>query len=413
MGGGLMQLVAVGAQDIMLTGSPSITFWRAIYRRYTSFACESIEQTFSGTVGFGRKVSCTVSRNGDLISTAYLEIVLKKKAPGASYYPAEQLISEISLEIGGQQIDKIYSDYYRIYDELFRTSSEKDAYARMTNFESADQDGTVKRFYLPLIFFFNRSPGSALPLISLQYHEVKINVTFATATEVATNGVDDTYTPSVSLWVTYVFLDSDERRRFASASHEYLITQTQSQGAESIAPDTSTRKTNNIRLNFNHPTKFIAWAAKVPGKHGRFNGSDSPLTTDDAYGPLYSAKLTLNGHDRFSERKGSWFNQVQAYETFQSRPAAGIYLYSFSLRPNDTQPSGTCNFSRIDNATLVLTWKAGTGAGANITAQRSNVTSIDENTVANVAALTNLVIFAENYNVLRVLSGMAGLAFSN
>jgi Major capsid protein N-terminus len=155
-----------GAQDVYLTGSPSITFWKLVYRRHTSFACESIEQVFNGSVGYGRKVSATVSRNGDLVTTAYLEITLKKAA-GDAFYPAEAFVKEIELEIGGQKIDRVNSDWYRLYDELFRTDAEKAAYKRLTNFDAGAENGCVKRFYVPLIFYFNKNPGLALPLIAL------------------------------------------------------------------------------------------------------------------------------------------------------------------------------------------------------------------------------------------------------
>lgn len=165
-----MQLVAYGAQDVYLTGSPSITFFKLVYRRHTSFALEAIEQVFNGTTGFGRKVSATVSRNGDLVTTAYLEITLKRNTgtDNEPFYPAEAFVKEIELEIGGQRIDRVYSDWYRIYDELFRTDAEKDAYKRMTNFDAGAPDEQVRRFYLPLIFFFNNNAGLALPLIALK-----------------------------------------------------------------------------------------------------------------------------------------------------------------------------------------------------------------------------------------------------
>lgn len=170
-----MQLVAYGAQDIYLTGNPSITFWKSVYRRHCSFALESIEQTFNGTVDFGKKISCTISRNGDLVSTMFLEVTLKKSA-AASYYPAENFIKEVELEIGGQRIDKHYADWYRVYDELFRTGDEKIAYRRLVDFDrpvAGSDTGVIKRFYVPLIFFFNKSAGLALPLIALTLQRAK------------------------------------------------------------------------------------------------------------------------------------------------------------------------------------------------------------------------------------------------
>ena len=405
-----MQLVAYGAQDIYLTGNPSITFFKIVYRRHTNFATESIEQTFNGTVGYGKKVSCTMSRNGDLVTTAFLEVTMKKGVDKVTAWPCEALLKEVELEIGGQKIDKVYSDWYRIYDELFRTSEEKAAYRRLVDFDDATvagDDGVVKRFYIPLIFFFNKSPGLALPLIALQYHECKLHFTFASATEMTAEGIDTSEALTATLYCTYVFLDTDERRRFAQVSHEYLITQLQFTGAESIAPGSS-KATRNIRLNFNHPTKLLAFAVKdTNGKHGKFTTKNAG-ESDEKFAPIASAKLQLNGHDRFSERKGSYFNYLQPYEHLKTKPAAGVYLYSFALKPDEHQPSGTCNFSRIDNATLIITTKAGSVAADDY----ANVKTEDHN-VANISSLTNLLVFAENYNVLRVMSGMGGLAYSN
>lgn len=157
-----------GAQDIYLTGSPQITFFKTIYRRHTNFSVESIEQTFNGTVGFGKKVSVTISRNGDLITNVFLEITLKKNnVANTTFYPAEQLIKDIELEIGGQRIDKHYNDWFRVYDSLFRSNEERVQYRRQVDFVDGEANATTKRFYLPLIFYFNRSPGLALPLIAL------------------------------------------------------------------------------------------------------------------------------------------------------------------------------------------------------------------------------------------------------
>jgi hypothetical protein len=129
-----------------------------VYRRHTNFAIESIEQTFNGAVGFGKRVSCTVSRNGDLVTNMYLELTLKKGS-AASYFPAEAFIKDCEIEIGGQKCDKHYAAWYRVFDELTRTGSEKDAYRRMVDFYDSEVEGTIKRFYVPLIFWFNRNPG--------------------------------------------------------------------------------------------------------------------------------------------------------------------------------------------------------------------------------------------------------------
>ena len=226
----------------------------------------------------------------------------------------------------------------------------------------------ARTVYVPLQFWFNRNPGLALPLISLQYHEVKFNIEFAALADCATD-ITGASLGDTSLFIDYVYLDTDERRRFAQTSHEYLIEQLQFTGDESI-----TGTNNKVKLNFNHPVKCLVWAVKAAA------------SANFAYTGITSAKLQLNGHDRFAERAGDYFNWVQPYQCFGSSPAAGINVYSFALKPAEHQPSGTANMSRIDNATLNIT-----------------VTATD----------AVVKVFAVNYNVLRIMSGMGGLAYSN
>lgn len=404
-----MQLVAYGAQDIYLTGNPQITFFKVVYRRHTNFATESIEQTFNGTAGFNKKVSCTISRNGDLITDCFLEIKMTKKAGATtSWWPAEALIKEVDLEIGGQRIDRHTSTWFRIYDELFRKDDDKAAYSRLVDFtaeEKAAEKQIVKKFYVPLIFFFNRNPGLAIPLIALQYHEVKLNFTFESETIMSDAGVETAaqYAPDIKLFVDYIYLDTDERRRFAQVSHEYLITQIQHTGDETALLSTSNQ---NLRLNLNHPCKYLTWVFANPQKHGHFAGNAVTRHVDSEFlAPLKKAKLQLNGHDRAAERSGSYFNYTQPWQTLRARPKAGVYLYSFALKPDEHQPSGACNMSRIDNATLVLQYKTGTASN------QSNVANLIENSseeacFGDTGSLTALRLFAENYNVLRIMSGI-------
>jgi hypothetical protein len=549
MGGGLMQLVAYGAQDVYLTGNPQITFWKVTYRRHTNFAMESIEQTFNGQADFGRRVQCTISRNGDLAYRTYLQVTLpevnQSHGSNACYarwldYPGEQMISMVEVEIGGQRIDRQYGDWMHIWNQLTLTSEQEAGYNKMigqtlqltylidpdfAKISSACGGDDVPdavcaprealpetTLYVPLQFWFCRNPGLALPLIALQYHEVKINielraldeVLFAcnkisgrAGTDAAGNSQKATaaYALSLvaaSLYVDYIFLDTDERRRMAQNPHEYLIEQLQFTGDESIGSSS-----NKIKLNFNHPCKELIWvvqpdknvnycdsfitdkalhmalgaqpfnytdaldalpntilayashssvtdgvietganseaglfetatnglAAKadtnnlVPDVTGPFAGAGavtglgdgsslSGVTDAGAYvlaetalnmhcwgeNPVVTAKLQLNGQDRFSEREGSYFDVVQPYQHHTRNPDAGINLYSFALRPEEHQPSGTCNFSRIDNATLQLV-VSGNAIGASATAK--------------------VRVYAVNYNVLRIMSGMGGLAYSN
>ena len=310
MGGGLMQLVAYGAQDVYLTGNPQITFWKVTYRRHTNFAMESIEQTFNGQADFGRRIQCTVSRNGDLAYRTYLQVTLPEinqddEANSAVYArwldcPGEQMISMVEVEIGGQRIDRQYGDWMHIWNQLTQTSEQEDGYAKMIgnttqltyitdpSFAAVDGpcDSDAPRqvcaprnalpettLYVPLQFWYCRNPGLALPLIALQYHEVKINIDFRPIGEClwAVSALDNTSGNSVSvsaayqqslvaasLYVDYVFLDTGERRKMAQNPHEYLIEQLQFTGDESVGSSS-----NKIKLNFNHPCKALYWSLRM------------------------------------------------------------------------------------------------------------------------------------------------------
>lgn len=361
-------------------------------------------------------MSCTISRNGDLITDVFLEIKLRKKAGVTkTWWPAEAMIKEVELEIGGQRIDRHTSTWLRIFDELFRKDDDKAGYRRLVDFTEDEQAASAqidKRFYVPLAFFFNRNPGLAIPLIALQYHEVKLNITFEGTTIMDDAGIDTTVSPDIKMYVDYIFLDTDERRRFAQTSHEYLITQVQHTGDETALLGSSTQ---NLRLNLNHPCRYLTWVFANPSKHGHFAGNaDTRHTTSEYLAPLKRAKLQLNGHDRASERTGSYFNYTQPWQTLRAQPRAGVYLYSFALKPDEHQPSGTCNMSRIDNATLVLQYKKqGNVAGVSDVGDLVAATVDEETVVGETKDLTALRLFAENFNVLRIMSGMGGLAYSN
>jgi len=380
MTGGLMQLVAVGSQDIYLTGSPQITFFKTVYRKHTNFSIESIEQTLKGSLDFGQKVSCVVSRNGDLVHKVYLQIELPELSNTSSYWVnniGHILIQEVSVEIGGQVIDRMYGDWLNIFNELTQTSERAAGYDKMIG-ESLQNAGGM--LYIPLPFWFCRNPGLALPLIALQYHEVKFNIQFRQASDCYVGTATTPTLTSASLYVDYIYLDTEERRQFAQQSHEYLIEQLQF--SEEIY------STQNIKskLAFNHPCKEIIWVLHTHEREIAKEWSDYSLNGDGEQ-TLYDAYLRLNGHDRFSKRRGDYFNLVQPYQHHTSVPSPGIYVYSFSLNPEQFQPSGAVNMSRIDEASLILT--------------------------TNVTGTYKLRVYAINYNVLRVTGGMGGLAFSN
>ena len=569
-----MQLVAYGAQDVYLTGNPQITFWKVTYRRHTNFAMESIEQTFNGQADFGRRVTCTLARNGDLAYRTYLQVTLPEinqhmcnssENVFARWldFPGEQMIAQVEVEIGGQRIDRQYGDWMHIWNQLTLSKEQERGYYKMvgnttqltyiTDPDFAAVDGPCASdaprqvcaprnalpettLYVPFQFWYCRNPGLALPLIALQYHEVRINLDIrpideclwavttlsceagaAAAKNVKASAAYGQSLVAASLYVDYVFLDTDERRRMAQNPHEYLIEQLQFTGDESVGSSS-----NKIKLNFNHPCKELVWVVQpdqnvdycasldcnsllfktlgaqpfnytdaidaLPNAIHAFAGPESigddaanyinasglfadpgaadtsalsyrtsgalasdfynsagggnprtvnskgklvPASTQPGGGspgagfgnggaknplsavsdagsfvlsetaldmhcwgenPVVTAKLQLNGQDRFSEREGTYFDLVQPYQHHTRNPDTGINVYSFALRPEEHQPSGSCNFSRIDNATLQLVLSNATVEGTKTAKVR---------------------VYATNYNVLRVMSGMGGLAYSN
>ena len=564
MGGGLMQLVAYGAQDVYLSGNPQITFFKVVYRRHTNFSVEPIPQTWNGVGEFGRTVTCNINRNGDLITNMYLvaelaETKLDNNTVSWGYVRrlGHALVQSAKVEIGGSQIDMQYGDWLNVWYELTHKTGQEHGYAQMIGDTPALKTLSVANkpattLYVPLQFWFNRNNGLALPLIALQYHDVRITVVLndrmscvnwvgKSKPALGPTGMDDCY-----LLIDYVYLDSEERKRFAQASHEYLIEQLQYTGVESLSG-----ANNKYRLNFNHPCKFLAW---VPHMSRHLNGSqwlaygengdwsvardtfaklialsaqktlavaadgkvtahsthttgsfalDSTFATTTAplppalkalfekvdvhvlnavvdtssaelgdtvsltlnnlsvlrneltmedlslnvedvlsvvlkdapaanktaiqsfidvvavnvqdqfnYGnyvdgtdnPVYNGRLQLNGHDRFQDRDGNYFNYVQPYQHFSNTPCDGVNVYSFALKPEDHQPTGSCNFSRIDNATLIV------DCGQKNRAFTSNGFK-SRNGVLSDGSVLN--IYTVNYNVLRVMSGMAGTAYSN
>ena len=420
MSGGLMQIVAQGAQDRYLTKDPEITFFKSMHRRHTNFAIESIEQTINGSVKSGNKVSATISRNGDLVHQVWLEVTIPRSVSGTAMVPAQgntaasgdpdnstpgsqevlPVVSEtdiysmlewITVEIGGTQVDRHYGQWMKTHDNLTTTTSNKDVLDKLTSaagsnrtklYDASDGDKpyyAAKKLRVPLSFWFCKDAGQALPLIALQYHEVKVNVNFSRFLPAGSEA---------TLFVDYIYLDTDERQRFARSSHEYLIEQVQTTGLETIENNASVgqalseTKSNKIRLNFNHPVKELVWAL--------YSDQESPTRAPSA---LQGALLQLNGHDRFSHRDADYFGLVQQHQ-YHTGMDNGAFVYSFALEPEKLQPSGTCNFSRIDNATLVLD-------------VAQDVAGADDDKA------TTAYVWAVNYNVLRIKNGMGGLAYSN
>jgi hypothetical protein len=568
MAGGLMQLVAYGAQDVYLTGNPQITFFKVVYRRHTNFSMECIELPLNANADFGRRSTVTITRNGDLITKIYLMVTLDKVnlSQGSKFAWVRKLgnalVYDVEVEIGGSKIDRQYGTWLNIWWELARHSGDGErGYLNMigdvpalTDYNDKTKDEYV--MYIPLKFWFNRHVGLALPLIALQYHEVRLNINFRNAEHLyianANFKANDYRNVSIKdtlLLVDFIYLDSEERRRFAQVGHEYLIEQLQFTGDESV-----NTAIGRYLLKFNHPTKELVWAMRngnygsgqafpyytnsdnwenylndaalkileesvlllnaaicepdcydnghstlvTPGEQPPSTGTwedfnageagttangniticnqssdkalwintdslvvasqqtysltgkiyahivvspdnvisitnvstdltvrdlsfpvslllDTRATSDDAFvyqynnfgtlidgsvNPVQYALIQLNGHDRFDRREGAYFNYVQPDQHHTNTPVDGINVYSFALNPEQHQPSGTCNLSRIDNTQLNIWFADST--------QKSGLPSLNFFNSDN-----KLYIYAVNYNVLRVMSGMGGLAYSN
>ncbi len=436
-GGALIQLIAYGAQDVYLTGNPQITFFKMIYRRHTNFSMEWVQQKSTNSSGkFGQRLEIVVQRVGDLLGETHVELsvpALMQQQPGFDIngLPATStwvsfcdsfmhaVCRVMELQIGGQLIDRQYGDWLEIWSELTIPDSKQRGYREMIGkfLGGADtiQTNAIAynckknyRFTLPLQFWFCRNPGCYLPLIALQYHEVRITIDLRAPAElirsdvVITNPLDWSGQPwnanDIQVWSNYVYLDTDERRKFASLNHEMLIEQLQ-YSTQIGVPDGATYQ--NIELEFNHPLKECLWVIpsdpicgnSLTGNDyfnysGNIVGSDLPPVIE-TFG---SAKFVLNGNDRFDAKYARYFRLAQPYQYHTRIPQKLIYGYSFSLKPEEIQPSGTCNASRIDSFVF-------------------NVSFTEDDCCTS----TNRVIrlYATNYNILRIMSGMGGLAFSN
>ena len=520
MGGGLLQLVAYGAQDAYITGNPHITFWKVLYKRHTNFAMEAFRVNFTGSPTYGQRVVAVINRNADLMYKTYLEVQLPDTTTAGVKWTAAwerrlgyQLLKKVEVEIGGQIIDTHYGEWLFLWENLtsgFDNSVKLDSmlggYLGGSTTSAVSCGGRPNILYIPLQFWFCRNPGLALPLIALQYHEVRINVTLSPATDLVTAATPGTTTVSqaaallpnlkdMALYIDYIYLDVDERRRFAQQSHEYLIDQLQ-YGLQQTLTNSSSR----IDLTLNHPVKELVWVFQDARKTDcgsdltKNMGFTQPFSYDDI---VNRCRLQINGQDRFDERYGDYFWRVQPYQhhsggafwpmraqvtaptattitatatvtgdvlSVTSTPSGGyiiegavvsssvagliapgtiisafgsgsggqgtynisetvlqagtnvsagtvtftlpnlqytphdnpINVYSFALQPEEHQPSGTCNFSRIDTTTLVFDSIAETGL-----AKPTKSTPF------------NFRMYAVNYNIFRVMSGMGGLAYSN
>ena len=552
MTAGLMQLVTYGSQDVYLTGNPQITYFKVVYRRHTNFAIETLEQTFIGNINFGNKVTAIFKRNADLINKMYIKVVLSEIDPQGSNFAwvkrlGHAIISQVDIEIGGTIIDRQYGTWLDIWYELARRGNHERGYKKLIGeTEELIEFNTLTKpeyeIYIPLKFWFNRFVGLSIPLIALQYHDVRVHVEFNKKEKliIRDNEFDDEAVKilNASLLVNYIYLDTEERRRFAQVGHEYLIEQLQFIGEEKVL-----EKNKIYRIDYNHPVKEIIWVMQkgeyitgkrfiyythrdkwdeyykktdeddieyltteiieaskkiikesisvndLPDNEGewievetmtsatigtlniknnyessvyvniksleingeylidkinaditinelgminvdeiesdltvrylsiphermidtRYNPQDAYIYMHHNYGllidgtvnPIKYGQIKFNGHNRFDRREGNYFNYIQPLEHHSNTPADGINVYSFSLYPEEHQPSGTANLSRIDETVLELWFNDNT-----LTAFDTDLPDINLLNEDN-----KLLIYGTNYNILRIMSGMAALAY--
>ena len=508
MTGGIIQLVAYSKQDLFLTHDPQITFFKIVYRRHTNFTLEVIPQNFLHPPDFGRRVSSVLSRNGDLIRRVHLVVDL----PSIPQFKVDQeidpitkfawvrrigyaIIKTVDIEIGGELIDRQYGDWLNIWHEL--TLSDKKNIDKiigdvkeLTNFTNGKK---AYRLMIPLRFWFNRVTGLALPIVSLQYNHIKINlelndfencyvVSPSNYIEVQNalvnfepyeyiiqnvNGLtsigqfihfdilnkrlyftrisDNTFqaettenvgrvpgenpygiigmksrfvvTPQINsverihknrsvdfntitikncfLLVEYGFLDDEERIRFSRARHEYLIEQLVYNGE-----DTVDGLHQRFKIGFTQACKELIWVTqlnlvKKSTINDTFNYTDSPLRDYDT-GKLRGKNIIIqetilfNGHERISMRDSAYFNYLQPYQHHSHSPSEGINVYSFALHPENHQPSGTANLSKIDNVDLTI-----------LVSPEINLNNTAVNRTYGIV-----------YNILRISNGISGLVFS-
>lgn len=442
--GGLLQLVAQGRQDIYLSGNPQTTFFKQVYRRYTNFSMETQYIPFDTAADFNKLISVTVPRNGDLLSQLYLEIRLPQITPagpvvsttsppcGVSTLPANNyvetppstsysngigygMIDYVSLWIGQQEIDRQYGEFMYLWTQLTTPGSKQNGVRAMIgqqgNYNQYTQQGPLQLF-VPLYFWFCRNPGLSLPLLALQATPIKLyihmkngsQVVFSNALETAvlTTGtcIPVTASPPVitemRLWGNYIYLDTEERRRFVSSKHEYLIEQVQQQTRSSI-PAMATKV--SVPLTFNHPIKELMWVIqqdRMVTANEIFNYGSRMLIEEGIpnLDLINTALLQFDGYDRFQVQPAQYFRLMQPYLYHTAIPNAVdennfIYIYSFSLNPEAEQPQGSFNASRIDSIVLQL--------------------EMNPNVTSRPAGCT---VYAINYNVLRIVAGLGGVLFT-
>ena len=417
-GGGRIQLVYVGKEDNFLTGNPKVSFFRFVYRQHTNFAMESIRMYFNGKPDFGQQFSVFIPRFGDLLGAMYLIIDLPAltlpngEEVGYANSIGNAIIEEMKITVGETEIDKRDGIWEFIWNNITLSADKRNAYESMVGQVSGNPSFTYLgpyRLHIPLSFWFNKDPGQYLPLLALQYHQVQIQFKFKklqdlfysinlTKNNSCTLLINNASIQNIELWGDYIFLDIDERRRYVSKPMDYLIEQVQVCLPLSI--DSGKTQISNP-LVLNNPVKEIFWVFRrslMESTHEYFNftsvgANEQGFLTD----LMLNATLQLDGQDRFDSQTAKYFRLIQPYQRHTNIPnTLYIYMYSFALKPEELQPSGTLNASRFDDIRLQM--------------QLYNTT---DTTSSRARGPLTCFTYAINYNVFRISNGYGGLLFAN
>lgn len=502
MTGGIIQLVAYGNQDIFLTSDPQITFFKVVYRRHTNFSIEVIPRTFINNPQFGTKVSCILSRDGDLVRKVYVVLELPKIGPfldtNQELDPITKfawvrkigfaIINTVQIEIGDELIDEQYGDWLNIWYELtvpFKQNIDK-MIGNVEKLTSYTNGKDPYLLFIPLQFWFNRITGLALPIVSLQYNHIRFNLQLnelskcytlaptnyinidsalvnfipfeyisqtinsvtsyaqyiqydilekklyytrvspqpfvsapsntAQSNQFILTGLTSNFVtlptigsterfysnplinfnnvliPNSYLLIEYIFLDDEERIRFAQARHEYLVEQ-----LFNTVQETINGLQKSYKVGFTQPCKELIWVTQMTTNitnNDTFNYTSNVIRNFDGSlmnGPIVlNESILFNGLERITFRDSAYFTQLQPYQYHVNNAKEGIHVYSFGIHPTKHQPSGTANFSRIDNVSIKI-----------------NV--IPTITTTNTAKIR---IYGVMYNILRIANGVSGLVFA-
>ena len=423
-----MQLFLKGKMDTYLTGNPEFTFFKAVYRRHTNFSIECIQQQLTNKGMGERVIKSKLSRSGDLIGKMFLEVKLYRgdainTNPNGIYLnwtnnTGHAFVKECELKIGGQTIDKHTSKWMDIYNELYDKEEQEwiginKHPGKISYFRKGlpTEDPHYLKLYIPFHFWFCDNPGLYLPIISIDKHDIEIEILIRSVEYLFNLDGTLSFTNTeadIELWSDYIFLDNDEKRKLSLEKRAYLIQQVQ-------VYEKNMELINELKLY--HPVKQLIWViqennvniesgnnssnidslSNISGQlqnnsNDYFNyqanniGNKEVIYSAKSYESFRTAKLKLNGEDRFNEKDASYFRLVQPLNSGLKVPGKHVYMYSFSLNPLEFQPSGTCNFSRIDSTELIFT---------------SNYSFVNE----------KLFVYAINYNILVVSGGMGGLVY--